>query len=597
MSQLFDIEGKFFYKIPKYQREYTWTKHQWEDLYDDILENNEGYYLGSIICINRGTDTLKLQELELVDGQQRLMSISLLYAAIYTILNTYKEDIDEEHVLYEELVAELSNIRKKLIVKGQESTLRLLAQTQGFNSIDYEAVLSTSKMSDSEPAPTYFTSRRLYKAYSYFLDRLQPKEPSVNTDPICAAQQILEKLNQCCLVKIEVSSHADAYTLFESLNNRGIPLNIIDLIKNKLLSTLESDGSEMVDAYFKKWNTLLKYIGNEYKTQERFFRHYYNAFRPRLKLIHQVPNATRSNLINIYEELIDKDVHKNFDDIVNGGQIYSHILKKADGFNGQFSKLIKPLEYLDRIQGTPSHSLLLFLMSNKDDLSLSNCDIAFLIEVLVRFFVRRNITDFPPTRELDRMFIRIIESIPDSNNYSITSFIKSELRKESASDELFLAKLKGPIYDENRDATRFVLCTLAEKRMTDETKQNLWQRKNNNYVWTIEHIFPQGELIPKSWVEMIANGNADRAKEHQRSHVHLLGNLTITAYNSTLGTKSFLEKRDRRDNEGVCIGYNNGLSLNIDLAREESWDINKIQGRTDKLARQAMDRFALNIDS
>ena len=94
----------------------------------------------------------------------------------------------------------------------------------------------------------------------------------------------LDKVSQACLVKIEVASHADAYTLFESLNNRGMPLTAIDLIKNKLLARLETTEPGKVDHYFDVWNKLLGYLGDDYSVQERFFRHYYNAFKDPLNV-------------------------------------------------------------------------------------------------------------------------------------------------------------------------------------------------------------------------------------------------------------------------------------------------------------------------
>ena len=83
VSQLFDIEAGVVYAIPRYQREYTWKMDQWESLFDDIEENDPGYFLGSIICINQTSDTLAVQRLEVVDGQQRLTTLSLLFAALY----------------------------------------------------------------------------------------------------------------------------------------------------------------------------------------------------------------------------------------------------------------------------------------------------------------------------------------------------------------------------------------------------------------------------------------------------------------------------------------------------------------------------------
>ena len=92
VSQLFDIEAGVVYAIPRYQREYTWGKNQWENLFDDVLENHPGYFVGSIIFINQSTDALSVQKLELVDGQQRLTTLSLLFASVYHALKSHETD-------------------------------------------------------------------------------------------------------------------------------------------------------------------------------------------------------------------------------------------------------------------------------------------------------------------------------------------------------------------------------------------------------------------------------------------------------------------------------------------------------------------------
>lgn len=83
-------ESNFYYSIPKYQREYTWGQNQWRDLYNDINENEAGYFIGSIICINNPKDAFQVNPLEVVDGQQRLTTICLLLAAIYTKLKEHE---------------------------------------------------------------------------------------------------------------------------------------------------------------------------------------------------------------------------------------------------------------------------------------------------------------------------------------------------------------------------------------------------------------------------------------------------------------------------------------------------------------------------
>lgn len=138
-----------------------------------------------------------------------------------------------------------------------------------------------------------------------------------------------------------------------------------------------------------------------------------------------------------------------------------------------------------------------------------------------------------------------------------------------------------------------MLCALAEEGMTEESWVDLWKIENKRFFWSIEHVFPQGENIPPSWVTMIAGGDEQKAKEYQQTHVHKLGNLTLSGFNSTLGNKSFEEKRDRKDKEGRYVGYKNGLKLNEDLATSPMWSVHDIEKRTLKLVNQTMIRFKM----
>jgi hypothetical protein len=216
-----------------------------------------------------------------------------------------------------------------------------------------------------------------------------------------------------------------------------------------------------------------------------------------------------------------------------------------------------------------------------------------IAQLLVYFFVRRNLTDMPPTRDLTRLFMGMIAAVADLSGDAVVAAIRDELRAVSASDEVFRGKLEGPIYDENAGVTRFVLCALAEQSMTKETWVDLWKLEDKQFVWTIEHIFPQGENIPRVWVDMIADGDEKKAKELQQSHVNKLGNLTISGFNSSLGNKGFVEKRDRTDRQGRPAGYMNGLKLNAELAVAESRSVKQIDARTSLLVDQAVRLFEL----
>ena len=585
VSQLFDIDAGVVYVIPRYQREYTWGISQLEDLFDDILENNSGYFIGSIICINQSTDVLVYpQKLELVDGQQRLTTLSLLFAAVYHAIKCQTATLDDDHRF------EMTKLKYKLVLRKGEDQIRLIPQIQNSNNKDYQAVLAEAGIIGQVDVPAYAGNRKIFRAYRYFQDRLKDMTNGGNTS-LNAVMAFLDKVSQACLVKIEVANHADAYTLFESLNNRGMPLSAVDLIKNKLLAGLEMIEPGKIDNYFAQWNTLLNCLGNDYTIQERFFRQYYNAFKGDLKTIHQVPVATRSNMIHIYEKLIDHDAKDCLDKIRAAGRMYAVILSRNP--DDTLKELEKPLKDLERIQGAPGYLLLLYLLVHREVLQIEDSHLIKIIDLLVCFFVRRNLTDTPPTRDLTRLFMNITDKLVGANGDGVEAIIKKELASVSTTDEVFRNKLQGAIYEENSGVTRIVLCALAEKGMTKETWVDLWRFEKRQYVWTIEHIFPQGENIPAAWVEMIADGDAEKAKSHQEKYVHKLGNLTVSGFNSALGNKSFQDKRDRKDREGRHVGYKNGLRLNEELASCREWKITNIEQRTQRLVDEVMNLYKM----
>lgn len=594
VSQLFDIEAVVVYAIPRYQREYTWKVDQWESLFDDIEENDPGYFLGSIICINQATDALALQRLEVVDGQQRLTTLSLLFAALYQSLKRHEKELDDDQR------GELLNLKRKLVLKKGDDQLRVIPQIQNNNQNDYRAVLSDVGVISTFDTPPYAGNRKIFRAFRYFQDRIEEMVSGEN-DRLASIMAFLEKVSQACLVKIEVESHADAYTLFESLNNRGMPLTAIDLIKNKLLARLETTEPGTVDHYFDVWNKLLGYLGDDYSVQERFFRHYYNAFKDPLNVPFRKgedkkkdplgPVATRSNLIQIYEKLINHDATHHLQAIRSAGQLYALMLSRNT--DEAWTPLAKPLKDLDRIQGAPSYLLMLYLLVRREALGIDTAQLEMIARLLVCFFVRRNLTDTPPTRDLTRLFMAVIDKVAELSGAAVVTAIRDELLAVSASDETFRNKLEGAIYEENSGVTRFVLCALAEQSMTRETWVDLWKYEGKLFVWTIEHIFPQGDNIPAAWVTMIAGGDEKKAKAIQETHVHKLGNLTISGFNSALGNKSFKEKRDRTDSKGREVGYKNGLKLNVELAKADAWSVMQIDGRTTKLSEQVMSLFTM----
>lgn len=582
------------YDIPRYQREYTWNQRDWANLYDDITQNDAGYFLGSFIVVN-GTVNSKMDTIhyEVIDGQQRLTTLSLLLAALYTRIMEHKDSIDDDMML-----DDIRPLRNRLILKSDKSMTRVIPQVQNHNLEDYRWILKEHIGLDAViQKPKFLGLRKMSKAFNYFYDRLG--EDVEGRDGIECVRCLLDICRLVCsavVVQITVDSHADAYTLFASLNNRGVPLSAVDLIKNMLLGKVAGVDDGQLNYYFERWQEVLHNLGDDYKTQERFFRQNYDAFRREVNKPFigesgsQLPLgsvATRSNLLKIYEKRMESadGALKVLDELTENSALYSRIIGLDQ--ESPDSELSHQLLELSRAQGVASYLMLLFLFKKQNQLELKDETLALLVKLLVCFFVRRNLTDTPPTRDLERLFISICESLESEGLKGIAAaeYIKKRLVDVSASDASFKERLEGPIYDVNPDMTRYILTVIASPSVTKEMKP-LWERyASGNYVWTIEHIFPQGKNIPDEWVKMVADGDMSKAIEVQEKQVHTLGNLTITGYNSKLSNMPFVTKRDRKDAYGANVGYRNGLNLNDELVNTDTWTSEQIQERTDKLVR------------
>lgn len=586
LTELFASENQGNYFIPKYQREYIWTKFNWESLFDDIDESAGAHFLGSIICINTQTDSLKAPSLELVDGQQRMTTISLFYLAIYKYLsNNLPSDSEEDKF-------KLFGLRQKIVLENKKP--RVTPSSSAGNLDDYNWIFYDvfgSGVYQPIEKPKFLGNRRMHKAFDYFWDRLNDSDNEGN--PIFnyqKVQDILAKLNNATLVKIDVSNHSDAFTLFETLNNRGVPLSAIDLIKNKLLGKLEKENSDSIDRNFERWSKIVDNLTDEYSLQERFLRHFYNAFKVDENVeVKRTPKALRSNLIRIYEELINRDAQSILSNLEECSKIYNNNIEYDQSENSK--ELIYALRNLENVNGADAYMLLMFLDKK---FKISEKEKIKLIDLLCKYFIRRNVTDFPNTRNLTNYFIDIIDEINNHDNYDFEILREIILRVgKPADDELFARKLQGDVYEENVGAVRFVLSSIElHETQTDEIYTNFYLREKKRFIWTVEHILPQGQNIPKDWVDMIANGNKLEAENIRSEFVHKLGNLTLTGHNSQLSNMSF-ERKKNRTREGKFIGFRNGLWLNRDLKEASSWSKDDIINRTELLTEKALALFKL----
>jgi hypothetical protein len=610
-AKIIDSEpAKDHFHVPMYQRGYSWGADQWEQLTMDIDDEPE-YFMGSILCLNKHDQAPPGSEhfYEVVDGQQRLMTLSLLLMAIHHQLKRrldagsgFKDDDERKRAEWVR-----TNLQAKLIKKRQDPDptekpdflvgqascyLRVRPSIQSHNHEDFRYALCQAGVLKDQPRPDNFHTRKIFKAFTYFRDKyLKEKDVAFLCD-------LVGKINQLGFVHITVNNQADAFTLFESLNNRGLPLSAIDIIKNQLLSKLEKKLAS--EESFERWqNDVIDALPNA-PDQERFLRHFYNAFRdygPKLRLKDAPSRATRSQIIKIYGGLIDPkpgtqslDVTELFEEFTKKAKLYAELSHPPLDYADE--SLRRGLAELERIGASPAYQILLLLFSVPKERLRPDDFLVRAVDLLCRYYVRRNVTNDPPTRDLDAAAIEVIDGcvkkIDESRCLDFDTFASLLMLKgkPSAVDK-FRSALEGPIYDENVGMARYLLIQLNGLFGTKESP-DLWGRdKKGGFIWTVEHVLPQTKNLSDEWRQMIAS-------DIQEDCRNSLGNLTLSGYNSNLATAFFKEKQGK-ENNGKKIGYQNGLALNnlpfnvngarYSLADAPKWTEELIEARRDAMVK------------
>ena len=419
--------------------------------------------------------------------------------------------------------------------------------------------------------------------------------------------ELLKKVNSALVVMIEASSLSSASALFESLNNRGEPLTVTDLIKNKLFAALKGDND--YDKYRNDWESVIehKLIRLDSKEisaseQERFFRHCYNACRTSWNKEYPdvlFPEGKRANLYDSYVKMIDLNPKRVFRQITSCAKSYLVIQGSESKDGSSKPELYKLYKDLNRINGATSYTLLLYLVKNKNDLALSNDDFENICTLLIKFFVRHSFTDIPLANKLDSIFIKFIDRIEEnaytgSTIYEELSLWLKEAYRADDNDKIFISKLCGDVYERgstNR-AIKFVLIKLAEKDLLKhETKDINWDK------WSIEHVLPQtvkpDHKWGKSWIEMLSGGVTVKALEIHKENVNKLGNLTLTPapYNAEQSNRPFMDKRTCKNGYDKSI-LNSDSGLNSYICHTEIWGEEQIKARTTALLEEIIEIFA-----
>ncbi len=607
--EIISAEGNNVYRIPRYQRPYSWTVKHCAKLLSDIMEakdnrkstSREGHFIGSIICVK----TKKPNEWDLVDGQQRMITISLMLATMYKEFDKYSGKHETRSNHNKDIIKEANNIKSQIKGKlignyygSSKLKLKIEPSTQKNNLETYKCILAECRLLKESDKIELDKRRLMFKAYDYFLRSLLNEKGNSPKEKLEELISLYKEVNNLSLVRMEESDHTGVFRLFETLNHRGLPLAAIDIIKNKFLEKIDVKGSKKsIQASFDKWKDIQNCTEKGKGKENRFLRQFYNAFKHEELVGSSLDGkATKANLISKYFKIIkkkkDPQLLEFLEYLLDKAEIYEKINNPDEK-----DKLGSELKDLNDIGATPSHTILMYLMSKGDEY-IAKDDLIRFVKFLQKYFVRQHITNIPDRRDLDQLQIDVINKCEKKEKITIEDLIDIyRERKKIASLKDFKEGLSDNLYDENASMTKYLLIKLDEIDKTDDNKQDLWENG-----WSVEHILPQGENIPDEWENMIADGDEGKAEDIQEKWVHCLGNLTMTRYNPKLSNLPFEEKqnlKEKRENgEEINIGFKNDLHLNklrfeigsgeTSLSEIPKWNEESIKNRTEAMVNEIL---------
>ncbi|GGP11247.1 DUF262 domain-containing protein [Oceanobacillus neutriphilus] len=598
ISEIFPIEGKFIYNIPIYQRNYSWNNYNIEEIYNDVMNEEAGYYIGNLL-VTRIPHTPN--EFDVVDGQQRLTTIALFFLAIHEELTNIRDryiDANKTSKLGE-IFALQADIARKLRTSEGDPRLRLLDQ-------DAEIFKNYLQVLDDKPKGR-FGNRTFGKRYKFIQDLIGEKEESGGIDKLSKINEFYHKLNNVELLRITVNDLTDAFSVFTSLNAKGLPLTLIDLLKSYYLSEAVQHFSEK-DA-LEEWNKLISIFSNDGEPNStavtQFLQNNYDAFEGE-----GTSSITKHASLRKYEKLFNNNGYRYMNTLIINARIFSTIIPKIK--NDQDIKYGEELETtiskLSKLETSPVYPIMIYLLKELHQENISEETVESVFNYLVNFYVRRNIVLKPKSSNIRSKTIQVVRLLQKENNLDDISLSVTQniLDKISPSDGDFLSALKGSVYDISPQTVRFVLIELERKHgryFNKQNQENFDQYESNGKpVWSLEHILPQNLNLKDSWKEMISPENNDLASNLQKENMHRFGNLTLTAYNPELSDKDFVYKRDyRHKDSSEYTGLRTKLFLNESITREgekietkDTWTIEDISDRTEKLANLILQEFPLD---
>ena len=532
--------------IPIYQRTYSWTNRECQQLWDDIVRTGKNdaiaaHFVGSIVYIERGIYQVSSPSaLLVIDGQQRLTTVMLILEALARRLGA-EEPIDGFSA---------KKIRNYLLLnpleEGERGFKLLLTQT------DKQSLLALMQQLPQPQEP----SVRINENFTFFEEQVKALRGDLT--------QLCKGLAKLVIVDIALSRDQDnPQLIFESMNSTGRELSQADLIRNFILMGLEQD--QQTRLYEEHWRPMEVAFGQEAhgKHFDSFMRHYLT-----LKTF-KIPNIRA-----VYEAFKD---HARYSMKLGGGiaELVADIHRYANHYCAMaFDKepdkdLAQAFQDLRELKVDVAYPFLLELYDDYSQDGLPARDFAQIVRLIEAYVFRRAVCAIP-TNSLNKTFATFARGVrKDRYLESIQAqFLLLPSYRRFPSNEEFKPELS------TRDLYNFPRRSYWLRRLENH------DRKEHVAVGecTIEHILPQNPNLSGEWQKELGS----EWKRVQERWLHTLGNLTLTAYNAEYSDRPFLKKRDMPGGFGESP-----LRLNKGLGMLACWNETTIQDRAKRLAEQA----------
>ncbi|MBS1538923.1 MAG: DUF262 domain-containing protein [Bacteroidetes bacterium] len=537
------------FAIPVYQRNYDWSLFQCKQLLHDIIETGKNdktnaHFIGSIVYVHDDVYTASgLTELTIIDGQQRLTTITLIYIALFRLAKELDNQMLVNRIQKTYLINEFAPEEEKLKLKPTENNKEALRH-----------ILNS-------------TVREEFKGYSKIIENFDYFRKAINAENFEVIQRGLSKL---IFVDIALDRQKDnPQRIFESLNSTGLELSQADLIRNYILMGLSRTNQDRI--YKSYWEVIEKNAKDETLNKTRvseFIRDYLTLKNK------EIPNKG-----DVYTKFKDKYPTSTIDDLELVLTELKSLVKyynKLTNPKNEPDKLIRTqLEYINRLEINVAFP---FLMKVYEDFSNDIIDKITFISVLstVQSFTFRRFILGLPTNALNKIFMGLYDKV-EPNNY-LFSIQKSLLQRSGVqrfprNTETINALKEKDVYNIKPKNRTYLL-----ERLENFQNNEPVAIEGNSDI-TIEHIFPQNP-DPKWKIEL----GADEYNLIKENYLNTIGNLTLSGNNGKLSNKPFLEKKVMNV-DGKEQGYIfSRLWLNRDLKVKTKWDKLEIEERANSIS-------------